>query len=81
MAISDDLENIQNMTTKEKLSEAKALLHYLLIEYQAVTSTGGDGVSIQRNIAELRNYIKDLEMDLSNECGDVKAINQIRINW
>lgn len=62
-------DETQNKTTEERLAEARNALHRLLVDNNAITSQGANGISLTRNIAELRNYIKDLEQQLSQESG------------
>lgn len=60
-------EDIPNLTTQEKLTEARNTLFLLVVRQKAVTSNSADGVSISRNIAELRSYIHELEDQLAQE--------------
>ena len=62
-------EDIPNLTAQQKLTEAKNVLFLLVVRQKAVTSNSADGVSISRNISELRSYISELTEQVSQESG------------
>lgn len=62
-----DNSDIPDLTTQERLTEARNKLHELIVRKNAIISQGGDGLSLTRGIGELRNYIKDLEQQMANE--------------
>lgn len=56
--------------TETRLEQARATLHTLLVDRQAITSSGAAGVNFVRNLESLRSYVKDLEIQLQKEQQD-----------
>lgn len=58
----------ESLTAADRLRRAHHLLDYLMIKKMSVVSSSADGVSIQRSISEVREYIKVLQSEAANEC-------------
>ena len=60
-------EDIPNLTTAQRLAEARNALFLILVRQNALTSTNADGGGFSRNIGELRLMIQQLEEQLFQE--------------
>lgn len=62
-----DNQEIKELSWEEKIAEAYAVQHNLMIRLGAVGSTSADGVSLTRQLNLLKDYIQQLEQKASFE--------------
>ena len=60
-------QEIATMSAQERLNRAEAFQEYLIIERQSVVSSGGDGVSITRNLDAVTKLIQMLQTKVNQE--------------
>ena len=72
-------EQWQDMTANDRLRKALAMRDYLYVQKMGVSSQSADGVSIQRRLEGLEDYIKSLRMECSYEV--LQDGIQIRPSW
>jgi hypothetical protein len=61
------LRDNESLTASDRLRRAVSHYDYLMIKKMAVSSNSADGVSIQRNLTEFREYIKYLQQEAAGE--------------
>lgn len=72
-----DNQDLKDLTPSEKLEEALAVQHNLIVRMGTVSSTSADGVAISRQLSLLESYIKALQTQINAETCGVLQFNQV----
>ena len=74
-------DNLLQETFTQRLAEARATLHGLIIKQAGMSSTSADGVSVAYNIKFLQDYITTIQPQADAENTDnwsIKIIPRLR---